>query len=113
MLKKSIVGVLVLSLLLGIPAFAVESRASAVPTLTFSQSTANCEVVIYSTGSYIEATLSLLYGNTLIDSWDAEGEDVVWIEENCTVTRRRTYTLVASGTIDGVRFEESVTRTCS
>jgi len=113
MFKRVVAVILALSVLLSITVFAVEPRVSYIPTLTFSQSTANCSVVINSPGSYIEATLSLWYGDSLIDSWEDSGENLVWIEESCTVTRRRNYTLKVVGTIDGIEFEESVTRTCS
>lgn len=113
MLKKVIVMVLAVSMLLSVAIYAAEARVSYIPTLTFSQSTANCSVVISSPGSYIEATLSLWCGNSLIDSWEDSGEDYIWIDESCAVTRRKNYTLVVSGTVDGIEFEESVTRTCS
>lgn len=111
--KKVITIVLALLMLLGSTVYAVEPRTSAIPTLTFSQSTANCSATVSSTGHYIEATLALWYGDSLIDSWEGSGENNVYIKGSCTVTRRRNYTLVVSGTIDGIEFEESVTRTCS
>ena len=113
MKKKLLVMTLVLLLILSTAAYAVEPRVSTIPTLTFSQSTAYCDVTVTNADSYIEVTLSLWYGNQLIDSWENSGWNHVHIEETCEVTRRRNYTLTASGTIDGIEFEESVTRTCS
>ncbi len=112
MKKRIAVLVLIFSLLMSIAVYAVQARASIVPSLTFNLSTAECSVTVVAGGDYIEATLTLWDGDDPIASWEGNGTNYVCIEGTCQVTRRRTYTLEVVGTMGGVPFSDSITRTC-
>lgn len=110
----SFVAVLVLMAAMCTSVFAVEPRANRIsPSLEFDGTTANCKVVIISSGDDIDATLELWRGNTLVDSWPGEGTSYVSISGNCSVTKGVTYTLKVSGTIGTERINyEGISRTC-
>lgn len=110
----SFAAVLVLMAAMCASAFAVEPRIPRIsPKLEFSGTTANCEVVIVSSGDDIDATLELWRGNTLIASWPGEGSNYVSISGTCHVTKGVTYTLKVSGTIDGETIDyDGISRTC-
>lgn len=110
----SFVAVLVLMAAMCASAFAVEPRAPRIsPSLTFSGTTANCQVVIISSGDDIDATMELWRGNTLIASWPKEGTGQVIISGTYGVTRGVTYTLTVSGTIGGETIDyDGISRTC-
>ena len=83
------------------------------PTLSFSGTTANCSVSITEIGKPINATLQLWHGNTLIKSWSGNGTNHLIISGTCKVMRGQSYTLKASGTINGLPFTGTViTRIC-
>lgn len=110
----SLVTALILMSAMCASAFAVEPRANRIsPSLEFDGTTANCKVVIISSGDDIDATLELWNGNTLVDSWLGEGTSYVSISGKCSVTKGVTYTLKVSGTIDGVTIDyDGISRTC-
>ena len=96
-------------------ATAVNSRAvTGRPTLKISGTKAYC-VGKYSSGNRndkISMTITLKQGATVIDSWSASGTGSVVISETCTVTAKRTYTLVLSATVNGkVMDDVTVTAT--
>ena len=95
-------------------AFAVEPRANRIsPSLEFDGTTANCKVVIISSGDDIDATMELWRGSTLVGSWPGEGTSYVSISGKCNVTKGITYTLKVSGTIGGERIDyDGISRTC-
>lgn len=102
----AIVLVLVMVIRLGISASAAEARADTVtPQLSFNGTTAECEVTITSLGKSITATLELWQGSTLLESWDGAATTRLVINESCTVTKGKTYTLKVNGTIGGEAFE--------
>lgn len=113
-MKKRILALILLVVMaLSTTAYAVEPRASAIPGLTFTGTTANCSAVITSASHEIEAVLELWDGSERVDSWEGSGTTYVKIKGNCTVKKGRTYTLTVNGTIDGIAFKEvSVTNTC-
>ena len=97
--------VIALLLLLGILSSTAmaATRADQTPFLSFSGTTANCSVSIKALGKYIDATLELWQGSTLVDSWHNTGNNKVYISgthSNCTPGV--TYTLTVTGTIGGV-----------
>lgn len=113
MKKRVLATALLLTMMLCITAQAAQPRASIVPGLTFTGTTANCSVVVSSVSDQIEVVLELWQGNTRIASWNGSGTTYVSISETCTVTKGKTYTLKVTGTINGTAFDEqSVTRTC-
>ena len=110
----SLITALILMSAMCASAFAVEPRANRIsPSLEFDGKTANCKVVIISSGDDIDATLELWNGNTLVDSWLGEGTSYVSISGKCNVTKGVTYTLTVSGTIDGASIDyDGISRTC-
>lgn len=110
----SLATVFVLMVTMCASALAIEPRAAQInPSLTFSGTTANCRVVIISSGDDIDATLELWRGNTLVDSWAGEGTSYVSVSGKCSVTKGVTYTLKVRGTIGGVSIDcGDISRTC-
>lgn len=114
MKKRFIALTLLCAMLLCTTAAAVNARISYIPSLEFSGTTAHCTVTITSPSDEISATLELWQGNTLVDSWEDTNMHYLFIDEYCTVTKGKSYTLTVYGTISGVPFDEySITRTCS
>ena len=115
-MKKSIkVGVFVCFFLmwLGVTSFAHVKATTVVPLLSFNSNTANCSVTVTEIGKNIDITLALKYGNTVVDSWTKTGKSTVTISESTAVVSGRTYTLEASGTINGSAINSiPVTATC-
>ena len=106
----SLVIVLLISLCTSV--YAVESRTQQVfPSLSFSGTTANCSVSVYG-DSKIEVTLELKNGTKLVDSWSDSETNYVMLSGSHKVVSGQTYTLVASGTINGRAFNTSVSGTC-
>ena len=106
----SLVIVLLISLCASV--YAVESRTQQVfPSLSFSGTTANCSVSVYG-DSKIEVTLELKNGTKLVDSWSDSGTNYVMLSGSHKVVSGQTYTLIASGTINGRTFNTSTTGTC-
>lgn len=94
-------------------AYAAEARAVLTPSLTFSGTTAYCEIKIVQFGAAIDATLELWSGNTLLASWSGTGTSRVIISKTKTVTRGQSYTLKAHGTVGGAPLTVApVTKTC-
>lgn len=92
---------------------AVERSTSYIPSLSFSGTTANCKVVIVSSGNSINATLQLWRGNTLVKSWYDSGTSRLIIRGTYNATSGQSYTLRAVGTVGGVPFtSSSITKTC-
>ncbi len=82
------------------------------PTLTFVNGTAKCKVTLRASGQYIDATLELRQGNTVIDSWSDTGTGLLILSGSAPVTSGLPYTLTVSGSIGGVDFiPSSVTKT--
>ena len=66
------------------------------PTISFSDTTANCKVTIIgdTSSDHLEVTLKLMYGNRIIASWTSEGYGYVTMSKTATVIPGRTYKLV-------------------
>lgn len=95
-------------------AYAAEARAIvATPSLSFSGTTATCTLTVTKFGAAIDATLELWCGNTLVASWSGTGTSRVIISKTKTVTRGKSYTLKAHGTVGGETLTVApVTKAC-
>ena len=82
------------------------------PKLNAVGNTAICECTITFGGQYIDATMELYQGSTLVASWNQTGTGQVVFYETETIVHGLTYTLTVSGTAGGVSFTpRSVTKT--
>ena len=115
-MKKRLIGfVAVLVFMCSITiAQAVEAGSTnAVPSLTFSGTTAHCAVTISNFGKTITASISLWEGNIFIASWHGTDTSVLHLSGTKTVIRGKTYTLRLSGLINGQSISAiSVSGTC-
>ena len=94
---------------------AVARITPASPKLTFSGSTAICDVSV--TGNiasdYITVTMTLKLGDNYITSWTESGYGYVYMKKNTSVGVGSTYTLIVDITINGVAYDPiSVEKTC-
>ena len=114
-MKKRVFAIaLIIALALTLAVSAAEMRATRVrPTLSFSGTTAYCDVLVSEANTYVEVTLELWRGNTLIDSWYASGLGRAVISETAIVESGKSYHLEANGTIGDTPFSAvSKTSTC-
>ncbi len=82
------------------------------PKLNATGNTAICECTITFSGQYIDATMELYQGSTLVASWNQTGIGRVVFSETETIVHGLTYTLTVSGTAGGVAFTpRSTTKT--
>lgn len=115
MKKRILAMVSALMLMLTIPAYAVQSRAPAVlPSLSFSGTTATCEVLATSDGFtddiYLE--IELWRGSVKIEDWTASGEGFIDFSETASVVKGNTYTLKVYAEINNVEITPvSLTKT--
>lgn len=91
----------------------VISEIVASSSLTFSGTTANCYGSVMDGNKYIVATMTLSTGGSTVGSWSGSGWSVVDLSGSCTVEKGKTYSLVISGTVDGVAFSTTpIIKTC-
>lgn len=82
------------------------------PKMFIVGSTATCSVSLKAPGQYIDATLELKQGSTVVASWSDADTGELTLSGMVTVTSGVTYTLTVHGMIDGVAFTPaSITRT--
>lgn len=82
--------------------------------LTFDGTTATCTFTVLETGSNIKVTMTLWQGNTIIETWTKEASSIVRMNEQCTVSKGKTYTLEVSYTVNGSpKPGQSITKTNS
>ena len=82
------------------------------PKMFIVGSTATCSVTLKAQGHYIDATLELKQGSTVIASWSDAANHELTLSGTATVISGVTYTLTVYGTIDGVAFTPaSITKT--
>jgi len=82
------------------------------PRMTVVGSTATCMVNLSAPGQFIDATLELKQGSTVVASWSGTGTGTLTLSGTATVVNGFTYTLTVSGTINGVAFAPaSITKT--
>lgn len=115
-MKKIITSLLVVALLaaLATTAYAAPMRAASTnQSLSFSGTTANCEVTVSEFNKQIVVTMSLWDGKTCIASWSDSGKSIVSMSKSCAVESGKSYTLQVSGTSGGSSISvPSITRTC-
>lgn len=105
MKKRFIPILLIVAFVLSLTANAAELRMRRItPALSFSGTTAQCEVFITSGSDEIKATLELWDGSTKIDSWSGEGTGYLYLSGTHAAKRGTTYTLKVTGTIAGTSF---------
>lgn len=116
-MKKRFVSLFLLaSMFLCISTAAVEMRKQTITTkLSFSGTTANCILDVTAEKSEkIEGTMELWQGNTLVNSWSSEDTGWLSMEETQRVSKGKTYTFKAYGTIGGKPFTVTpTTKTCN
>lgn len=82
-------------------------------SLTFSGTTATCSGSVSDLNKTIVATMTLYHGSTPIASWSESGTSYVDFYGTCTVTKGQSYTLIISGTVNGIPFSTTpLTKTC-
>lgn len=113
---KIILFSVVTALLLATPAYANLPRILAItPTLSFTDTTANCIVSISdgSNNAKISAVISLKNGNDCIESWEESAVGYFYFNETVSVARGQTYTLSVDATINGKTYPTtSTSNTC-
>lgn len=110
-MRKCIISfVAVLSLLLVFPieANAAQQRALRPSvTLYYEENTAYCSAMVTDPGKTLNITLELWHEETLMNSWTAKGEGKAFVEGNCKVVKGQTYTLIVTGTTNGILFSST------
>ena len=117
-MKRRILAMFLAMLLVAIiPVSAATPRATgAVPTLTFSGTTANCGITVMAdnTTDTIEVTLKLWHGTRCLATWTADGSGYLRVRETATVTSGLTYRLTADVVLNDVaQPQTSVSARCS
>lgn len=93
---------------LPISANAVEARALTPNViLDFKGTTAYCTAVVLDGNRNLNITMTLWHGNTSVGSWSGSGKGYVFLEGNCQVVKGQTYTLIVTGTSNGVPFSST------
>ena len=112
-MKRTFLIAMVLVLAVAIPVSAAMMVAVPSCTLNFSGTTASCSGNVKDYGNYIDASLELWTGTTLVASWPLVGTSVVQTSGTANVAHNVTYTLKITGTSDGVTLPPvEVTKTC-
>lgn len=113
---KTLLASIIMVLLLATSTYAALARAPTIaPTLTFTNTTANCSVTIYggSDKAKITAEISLKDGNNCIKSWEESAVGYFYFSDTVSVTRGKSYTLSVDATIDGKTYPTaSTSNTC-
>ena len=113
MSKRSLCLGLVIVLLFTSIAFAASNAYSITPSLSFTGTIANCQVVISAPGKDIDVTMELYNGSTRVGYWHKTATSYVNLNKTKPVSSGNTYTLEISGTIDGEDIDGvPVTKTC-
>lgn len=124
-MKKTISIALILALLFAAIPFAyaddpttpaddpIVSEIIASGSLSFSGTTAYCSGSVTDSGKWISATMTLSHNGSTVGSWSGSGRSNVTLNGSRSVVSGWTYTLVISGTVDGVAFSTTpYTATC-
>lgn len=114
--RSFVLTTLLIFLMLTMSAQAVEERAiTAIPSLTFSGTTANCfaDCKGGNSSDKVNITITLYQGTTFIKSWSGSGVGRLYISGDCKVEKGKTYDLVLEYSINGVEKPSiTVTNTC-
>lgn len=113
-MKRRVFPILVLLFVFLLGTTAEARGKNVTPYLSFSGTTACCELnITANAASTIEATMELWRGSTFIESWTDSATTRLYMNENHSVSKGESYTLKAYGTIDGVSFTAAeITKTC-
>lgn len=110
-MKKWMLGLiagLLLTAALPISAGAVEARALTPNViLDFKDTTAYCTAVVLDGTKNLNVTMTLWHGNTRVGSWSGSGNGRVSLRGTCQVVKGQTYTLIVTGTSNGVPFSST------
>ena len=80
--------------------------------LNFNGTTAICTFSVVNVGCDIKATMTLWQGSTKVQSWTETGYGMIYMNEQCTVSKGKTYTLEVSYTVNGAsKPAQSITKT--
>ena len=115
MKKLALLLAIVIFVSMPINAFAATRALSINPHLSFSGTTASCEVTVVGNNmsERIDVEMKLMRGSTCIDSWSITGYGYVYTEKFATVTKGQTYELVVAVSVNGVaNTPVSVTNRC-
>ena len=76
--------------------FAASRATTIIPNISFTATTANCEVAVYGNRStdYIEVTMKLMQGTTCYGSWSDSGYTYVYMYREANVMQNYVYSLV-------------------
>lgn len=82
------------------------------PSMRVVGSTVYCSATVTYSGQYIDATLELYKGSTLVAWWTKTGTGLVSFSEPAPFISGLSYTLTISGTANGIAFTpQSITQT--
>lgn len=99
---------LLLTAALPISAGAVEARALTPNViLDFQGTTAHCAAVVLDGTKNLNVTMTLWHGSIKVSSWSGSGRGYVTLEGSCQVVKGQTYTLIVTGTSNGVPFSST------
>ena len=104
MKRRVIVLTMLFALILSLPAFAAEPRVVIVrPTLNFTETTANCQVVILgnSNDDDIVAVIKFWENGRCIETWNEEATGILNFNTTMNAVKRNTYKLTVDAVIDG------------
>lgn len=104
MKKRSLILAVIFTLVLVLPAYAVEQRTVGIsPSLSFDGTNAICKVQILGNTSSdsISVTIKLWQGSICLKAWDEEGTGILLFEDTVGVTKGKTYKLTADAVING------------
>lgn len=103
-----LIAVLLLMVTLPITVSAVEARAlSPSVSLRFEGTTAYCSTIVMDGVRDLNITMTLWHGNTSVGSWSGSGNGYVALNGTCQVVKGQTYTLIVTGTSNGVPFSST------
>ncbi len=104
-MKRTIVLIIAVLAVCTAAIYAAVAGAAAKPVLSFDGRTAQCRFSLSASGDPLKAILELRCGETLIRSWEADGEGHLLMEGTARVTPGETYELSAGGNIGGKAFK--------
>ena len=102
MKKTTFIVALIFMLVLTVQAQAAKRNINTMVGLSFSGSTANCDILIIADNSddEISATTKLWQGKSCIAKWDDSADGVLDTSYDATVSRGKSYTLTVDFTIN-------------
>ena len=81
--------------------------------LSYSGTTANCQITVREANASIDVTMELYRGSTLVKSWSKSGTNRVSLNKTWTCISGQAYTLEADVTVNGISVNVTpITKTC-